>query len=188
MRATDLVRVAAGALVLLAGCVMHSAPVPMPSAAVAATEAFGGWVTIRTADDGRDRARSEVAGELIAVHPDSVFVMTDSGLVGMTRSRARKATLFAYDSRAGDLAAWGFAGTLLALSNGYFFVLTAPVWIITTSVVTTHQSNAAMVQTSNSAGWDQLKLYARFPQGIPPALDRSTLKPVAQYTRPPGRR
>ncbi len=184
MRATDAVWVAGVALAILGGCVTNPAPVPMPPANVAATEAYGGWVTVRPAGGRTGGSRADVAGELIAVHPDSVFVLTDSALVGLPRGQTRKATLFAYDSRAGSLAAWGFLGTLSTVSNGYFLVLTAPLWIITSSVATAHQSRAPMVETSDSAGWDRLRLFARFPQGIPPTLDRTILKPVAVFKAP----
>ena len=171
-----------GAIVLLAACVSNPAPEGWLSPAdVAATEAWGGWVVVDTSQGGRG-APAEVSGELIAVSPDSVFVMPESTLLALPRARVSSATLFAYDARWGRLAGWGTAGTFLALSNGGFWILTGPLWIIAASASSASQSRAPRVQSSDPGGWEQMRDYARFPQGLPPGLDRATLRPLVRST------
>jgi len=187
MRATRVGR-AAGALALLAACVSNPAPSGwLPPADVAATEANGGWITVDTAAQAQSgwlaagsSPRTEIAGELIAVHADSVFVLAGSSLVSLPRAQVRRATLFAYESRWGELAMWGFFGTLSTASNGWYLGLTAPTWIITTAIAAGSRSRAPRVSLTDPRGWEGLRLYARFPQGLPAGLDRASLRP------PPG--
>jgi hypothetical protein len=169
---------AGGAAALLAACVSNPAPVGwLVPADVAATEAWGGWITADTSLSDRG-ARHELSGELIAVGPDSLFIMEDRTLVAVPRARVRHATLFAYDAQWGRLAGWGAVGTFAALSNGWFFGLTGPAWIIGGSLAAGNQSRAPRFETSDPAGWDGLGIYARFPQGLPPGLDRASLRPL----------
>jgi hypothetical protein len=185
---------AAGAIALLAACVSNPAPSGwLPPAEVAATDAFGGWITVDTAAQaqrgwfaGSATRRTEIAGELIAVHADSVFLLADSTLVSLPRAQVRRATLFAYDAQWGGLATWGFLGTLSAISNGLYFLLTGPTWIITSSIAAGSRSRAPMVSLSDQGGWERLRLYARFPQGLPEGLDRASLRPRLKWVS--GRR
>ena len=171
----------AGMVALFAGCASNPAPSGwLPPAEVAAVEAFGGWITVDTAA-GRAASAAEIAGELIAVHPDSVFVLSGNTLVAVPRARVASATLFAYDAQWGKLSTWGAVGTLLAVSNGWFFVLTGPTWIITSTIAAGSRSRAPMVSLGDQGGWDGLRLYARFPQGLPAGLDRGSLRPRAPY-------
>lgn len=172
---------AAGAIVLVAACVSNPAPSGwLPPAEVAAGEAFGGWITVDTAAQRgwlAARPLTEIAGELIAVHADSVFVLSESTLVALQRARVRRATLFAYDAQVGELSTWGVLGTLSAVSNGLFFLLTGPTWIITSTIAAGSRSRAPMVSLTDQGGWEGLRLYARFPQGLPEGLDRASLRP-----------
>ena len=184
MRASR-VGLAVATFALLAACASNPAPSGwLPPAGIAATEANGGWITVDTAaQDQRgwfaasSASSRTVAGELIAVHTDSVFVLADSTLVSLPRAQVRRATLFAYESGWGALAAWGFIGTLSTASNGWYAVLTAPTWIITSSIAAGIRSRAPMVSLTDQGGWDGLRMYARFPQGLPGGLDRASLRP-----------
>lgn len=187
MRATRAWRAAGGAAVLLAACVSNPAPSGwLPPADVAAREAYGGWIVADTAKDdqrgsfaGGSTAPVPVAGELIAVDPDSVFVMSGRGLVGLRKLQVRRATLFSYDSQWGQLAAWGVVGTLSTISNGLLLLLTAPLWVIVSTSAASSRSHAPMVELADSGDrWEKLRLYARFPQGLPSGMDRSVLRPA----------
>lgn len=169
------------AIALCAACASIPAPSGwLPTAKGAATDAFGGWITVTTAAQTAQNSASPRAvteGELIAVHPDSLFVLTEGALVAVPRARVQKATLFAYDPHWGALGAWGVLGTLFAISNGWYFALTGPTWVITTAIAAGSRSRASSVSLDDSAGWERLRAYARFPQGLPAGLDRATLLP-----------
>jgi hypothetical protein len=192
MRATRVCRAAWGAAVLLAACVSNPAPNGwLPPAGVATRDAYGGWIVADTAKDdrrGRDAggspARVPVAGELIAVDPDTVFVMSGEWLVGLPKGQVRRATLFAYDPQWGQLAAWGVVGTLSTISNGLGLILTAPLWIITSTSAASSRSRAPRVELADRGDrWEKLRLYARFPQGMPPGLDRRSVRPAPGQAR-----
>jgi len=174
------------AVVLAVACVSNPAPRGwLPPAHIAAREAYGGWIVVDlTQPDprgplGPGLTAAEVAGELIAVDSDTVFVMPPKGLVGIPKTRVRSATLFAYDAEWGRLAAWGVIGTLFTASNGLIAIFTAPMMIITSTAATASRSRAPRVELADTRDrWWKLRLYARFPQGMPPGIDRAGLQPA----------
>jgi len=182
MRARDARRAAGGAAVLLAACVSNPAPSGwLPPAQVAAREAFGGWIVVDTTRGaGRGSyaggGAAAVEGELIAVDADTAFVMSGTTLVALPKAAVRDASLFAYDAEWGSLALWSVLGTVSTISNGGYLLLTAPLWIIAGTSATASRSRAPRVELAQQ-GWAQLRLYARFPQGMPPGLDRKSLLP-----------
>lgn len=178
---------------LLAACVSNPAPRGwLPPAEIAAREAYGGWIVVDTARDarrggyaaGESSASAGVAGELIAVDPDTVFVMSQTVLVALPKGVVRDATLFAYDAQWGSLAGWAVLGTLSTISNGVVLVLTAPLWIIVSTSAVASRSRAPMVELAEQGDrWEKLRLYARFPQGMPPGLDRRSVLPSSRQLK-----
>lgn len=168
----------AGACSLLAlavaACAGHTAPsgwLADPDAAQ--QEAFGGWMSVSCATSAPDCADSD--GELIAVHPDSVYVLTFSSLRAIPRASIESATLMGYDSHKGDLALWGFLGTVGTLSHGLLLIFTAPIWIIAGTSATSAQSRLPRLAYPNR-GLEEFRFHARFPQGLPPGFDAATLR------------
>jgi hypothetical protein len=174
------------AAVLAAACVSNPAPRGwLPPAQITAREAYGGWIVVDTAQPDRRSSpgsglpAADVAGELIAVDSDTVFVMPLRAVVGIPKARVRSATLFAYDAEWGRLVAWDVLGTLFTVSNGGFALLTFPMMLITSTAATASRSRAPRVELADSPDrWAQLRLYARFPQGMPPGIDRAGLQPA----------
>lgn len=187
MRGPSVRHAAGGAAVLLAACVSNPAPSGwLPPAEIVAREAYGGWIVADTARDPQRgwyatgaSSSAGVEGELIAVDPDTVFVMSRTVLVALPKEAVRDATLFAYDAQVGSLAGWAVLGTLSTVSNGVGLVLTAPLWIIVSSGAMASRSRAPMVELAEQGDrWAGLRLYARFPQGMLPGLDRGALRPA----------
>jgi hypothetical protein len=186
MRAHSAPRACICAAVLLAACVSNPAPSGwLPLAQEVAREAYGGWIAVDTAHEagrgwyaaGDSGSGAGVEGELIAVDPDTVFVLSGTGLLTVPKRTVRQATLFAFDAQWGGLALWSVLGALSTVSNGYFLVLTAPIWIIAGTSATASRSRAPMVELAQEGDrWEKLRLYARFPQGMPMGIDRSALR------------
>lgn len=164
---------AALALALLgSGCARPYAPRNwLPDAAGAQQDAHGGWIVLHEEDE-----RRMAEGELIAVMQDSVLVMTQAGLVSRPLASTKQATLTAYDAHAGKLATWSLLGTVSTLSHGGGLVISAPIWIIAGAASTSTAVHQAEVKTPKRS-WKDMQMYARFPQGIPADLDRTTLHP-----------
>jgi hypothetical protein len=171
------------AALLAAACQANPAPkqwLPTPDQAPAWTH--GGWIDVVLRDSALRGAASFRAGELLAVSPDSVWVLTEQGAVGVAAADAGRATVIGWDPETYLLTAWTLIGTVSTLSNGAFLLFTAPAWLIGGGLTTAAQSKRPVLRTDRNA-WLELRLYARFPQGLPPGLDLTTLGSV-QLGRP----
>ena len=158
------------ALVLLAsGCAQSHAPRKwLPRAAVAATETHGGWVVVHLKD------RREHAGELLAVDADSVFVLEGDRCIVLPSADISHAVVTGYDSEAHKLGGWTAMGALSTASHGFVLMASLPAWLIIGGSMTAVQSHAGRVDV---ATWEKARVYARFPQGMPPGIDRASLRP-----------
>jgi hypothetical protein len=171
MRIRSLIAWSLGALVV-AGCAHSTAPHDwLPSATQAGERTLGGWVSIDT------RAKSKapsIEGEFIAIQSDSVFVLSAGELRAIPFGEIGSATVSAYDIPWDRLAAWTLAGTISTVSHGFGLLLSAPVWILTGSIVTSHASKEPLHRVPRES-WQDVSRYARFPQGLPPTIDRGSL-------------
>ena len=159
---------------LVAGCASSNAPPAfLPNASEAQWNPRGGWITVRygAADPGE-----ELDGELLAVEEDSLYVLTNGGPRSAPITQVRRAELWRYGSEYGGLAAWTVLGALSTASNGYYAGITLPLWILGGTISTAGQSRAPRL-TRPGDSWTRFRAFARFPQGLPPNLDRSALRP-----------
>lgn len=138
-------------------------------------DAYGGWVV------GFGRAVGRYGGELIAVEPDTIHVLTDRGMVSLERSVTR-GTLVKYDPGSGRLVLWSAIGAAATLSHGYFLLFTAPAWALVGTLSVRAENEASRIEIPPGT-WDDARLHARFPQGLPAGVVRATLRP-----KPVGRR
>lgn len=144
----------------------------------AARDPWGGWAVVEQPSTPR------VAGELIAVHPDSVFLLPETGrLVGLDRAGLGEAVVVKY--RPATLYPWALLGGVSTISNGAFLLFTAPMWAIG-GVLATRSENVASRIEIPPRPWEEAAPFARFPQGIPPDLDRGTLNPKRLRRSPSG--
>jgi hypothetical protein len=159
----------------LAGCTASPAPKAwLASPQAAESTAFGGWVVVEPAGGGD---RPAISGELIAISPDSIHVLSASNLVALSMTSTARVTLWGYDSQWHSLGTWTALGTLSAASHGLGLVATVPLlWIIPGSLFTGAASRDAVVSTPHRT-WQDLRPYSRFPAGLPPDLDRVALLP-----------
>ncbi len=157
-----------------AGCASNPAPNDwLPSASEVPTDPFGAWIRIDF-DSGTSSHQAE--GELLAVEPDTVYLLAGEQVVAFPGDRIRHARVAWFESGAGGLAAWTALGSLASLSNGVIAGITLPLWIITGSLATGAQTRAPLVDYDPGNGsLLRIRAYARFPQGFPDGLDRSTL-------------
>lgn len=129
---------------------------------------FGGWINMTTL------ANETISGELIAVSSESLFVAGEK-LIAVATADIASARMVAYDAQAGAMGGLAVLGTVSTISNGYFFVFTAPMWIIGGAVAAGRRSHEPIVDYPKQ-DWDQFAPFARFPQGLPPQLDRDALR------------
>ncbi len=161
---TILRLIAAASSVFLIGCAGTSAPIGwLPDAEEAQREGFGAWIDLRHTQ-GNEKGR--VMGELISVGSDSVYVLTQNGFLAIPKVLIKRTRITGFNSHHGTLALWTLMGTLSVGSHGYYLMLTAPVWIISGTIASASQSRAPIKEYPTDM-WDDIRMYARFPQGLP---------------------
>ncbi len=155
-----------------AGCFRSTAPRGwLPSAEQASVQAFGSWIVV---EDATLVPPARVEGELIAVYADTIHVLAAERLVSVPRPSRCCVTLTAFDMNYAPLVIWGAAGVLSTASHGIGLIITAPIWAIAATSVAANASFAPRVRSSDA---EALRPFARFPHGLPPGLDRTTLRP-----------
>jgi len=163
------------ALLLVAGCAVNPAPHGyLPSPKEAPSDVYGGWIALTMAAGKHD---STVAGELIAVRGDSVWVLPDSGpVVAVPTSTVKHGRVARYNSEAGAIAGFTALGVVSTISNGFLAGFTMPLWVITGIVASSNESRAPLRDVPPLV-WANLAAYARFAQGLPPGIDLGEIRP-----------
>lgn len=145
-------------------------------------EITGNWINIKLNSKIISGTDPVLAGELIAIQSDTIYLITPDGLKGLHVSSIDNAVLFIYMNQARMYAA--FTGLLYlpdmvaALVTGIpgFLLLGVP-WVATGSIVTTSEASnhSNTMIYPDFCRLDDLKKFARFPQGMPPDIDKTRL-------------
>lgn len=170
-------------LAAVAACRANPAPRGwLAPAEDAVADPYGAWVVVEL--QGAPES-AEVRGELIAVSDDSVFVLTQAAdFRALPRSEVTQALVASYVSRYDLLAMWSTLGTVATISHGWFAALSAPVWLIAGPIATASESRVPLEDVKpRRSSWADVSKYARFPQGMPPGLDRSQMFPKSTARR-----
>jgi hypothetical protein len=169
MRIREIAAVIAIAAVATA-CVENPDP-RSPSLEKMQTEGIGGWI-VATARSGWS-----VQGELISATPEYIHILRvgqpGAALVYMRTSDVVGASVYTYEAE-GGLGVFGFLGTLSTISHGFFLVLSAPVWMIATAIAVSYESKHILLEYPDASLQD-IAMWARFPQGIPPTVDEEAI-------------
>ncbi len=169
------------AALLLGGCAHNTAPPDfLPSPQEARREGYGGWLEL-TVREGARGSRT-AAGELLAVSEEELVLLGDSGVTTVPTAAVRGGRLTGYRSSAGLVGSFAALGTLSTVSNGYFLVFTAPMWIFGGTIAAGTESTSPVIEVP-PPHWLALAAWARFPQGIPPGLETGTLTPKPKHSR-----
>ena len=143
-------------------------------------DGHGGWMVVT------GRNGTVLAGELISIEQTGLRLLTHSQepvLYFVRGPDIAKAKLYPYQTKHGRFGAWGALGTLSTISHGFVLVLSAPIWIISSSVAAASASHAPILSFPGD-GWDKFAAWARFPQGLPPGISSTDL--VLQTRQPPA--
>lgn len=150
----------------------------LPTARGLAEDTFGVWTRI-TAQNPSVGAETFM-GELIAVTSDSVFLLTDDSLTVIPAVNVASAQLETFGQPQRGTLSWMWLGSLSTLSQGWLSLVMSPLWWITGTSVYSAASWAPHYGTIKP---ETVAKFARFPQGIPAALDRRVLKPRGAFVR-----
>ena len=162
-----LITALCGLLALIPGCATNSAPRGwLRQSEETQFMAFGGWIDVQHKTATLQKRPQKMKGELIAIHTDSIFILTETGLLVLSKADISRAKVTAFNSNSSTTIGWTFLGTLSTLSHGLFLIFTAPAWILTGTIATIAQSRAPQIAKTKRNTWEALAKYARFPQGI----------------------
>ena len=156
------------------GCASVPAPAPLcPTPDQVQNSAFGVWTELETVAGSNATTKDSnakkpgsgpgIRGELIAIEADSVYVMTPSQLVAVSKTDIIGGRLYTFAPNTGALALWTLVGALSTASHGAGLALSFPVWIIAGTAMTVSESHAPQVKVPGES-WEYLRIFARFPQ------------------------
>lgn len=121
------------------------------------------------------RSDEHLAGELIAVEKDSIVVLNDENNSCL---KVAKAQIHNYYVRFANPKHYGYFIPLLMLStisHGYFSIITLPANLIGTIVIAS-TGESAYKMDQKELSYEQMKMYARFPQGVPEGIPIEKIK------------
>lgn len=152
--------------IIISSC---TSPRYLPSSDKIDVNEYGSYISITR------KKTSNIDGELIAIDSNKIIVLTENTKKCVTvpvneveRFSLRYAKPKNYE--------WTIpVYTLSTISHGNYIILTAPVNLIVTISVTVAGKNAFKYSDKNMT-YDKLKMFARFPQGIPTNIGIESIK------------
>ncbi|HET6149786.1 MAG TPA: hypothetical protein VFH68_19765 [Polyangia bacterium] len=155
---------------LTAGCA--SDPIPQaqrPTEEDAITSGFGSFIYVV------DSSGEPHAGELIDVLPGRLSIFDGGRIEMLPRERVTSALLLVHRTHENAYTLWTVLGTLSTVTHGFFLVFSAPIWISTGVATAISEHRRARLTYPDPARWEDLRPYARFPQGLPPGITGNEL-------------
>ncbi len=179
-------------LMLAAGCKTTQAPTGyLPDPREMKTHPYGGWADVYLkpmsevkvpADSLPPPMQTDMfnpdipySGELLAVDRDTLYIKTSQGLAKLPRQYIHNVDLQGYDSGFSFYVGTTIIGVLTTVSHGWFLALSAPLWILFGTIAGSAQSNIPVYEYPDKNSWGELRLFARFPQGIPGEMTHNEL-------------
>ena len=145
-------------------------------------EITGNWINIKLNSKIIAESDTIIAGELIAIQSDTIYLITLDGMKGVHVSSIDNADLYMYMNQAGLYAA--LTGLLYlpdivaALVTGIpeFLLLGVP-WVVTSGIITIAEgsNHSNILNYPDFCSLEELQKFARFPQGMPPGIDKTRI-------------
>ncbi len=143
----------------------------------------GAWVDVSVIPDPSNDTITMLSGELLAVENNTFHILTPgAGLVSLNKNRISSIKLYLFSNP--NISLLGLLGVIPnifgAISQtgyaGSFLLLGIPIFVtsLTMALADYHDSNSTLrYPTKNSIS--EFSKYARFPQGLPPDLQKDKL-------------
>ncbi|MFN4762693.1 hypothetical protein ACKGJN_06165 [Gillisia sp. Q332] len=132
---------------------------------------FGSYITVDLSEG------SDIEGELIVIDSKNLIVLTKEKEIQKLRTISI-ADISSFKLTYAQPKNYGLTipgSALVSLSHGALAVFTAPLNIAVTSIITAHGANA-FTYNNKSITLDDLKMFARFPQGLPPHIEMANIE------------
>ncbi len=129
-----------------------------------------------------DRTNSKMKGELIAIDSSGMYILTtDTNPTNLDSMRCYKMPIdniksFKIRYASPRFYGWTIPVFLLAvIGHGYYAVLTLPANLVVPIAVSVSSENSFQYK-GDIFYYEYFKMFARFPQGIPPNIDIKNIK------------
>lgn len=134
---------------------------------------YGSFIRVHTKDREINR------GELLAIEGVNLVILNkDTTKAKISEINTANVKSFKLRFAKSKHYEWTIpVSMLITISHGWYAALTLPVNIITTTSVSVGGENAYMYNQKDLT-FDKLKMFARFPQGLPPDIDLARIKPA----------
>ena len=155
-------------VVFLAGC---SAPSYLPSVEEIDINQYGSYIEIE------DARGNFLKGELIAIDSAKLVVLSGADSIKLASIiQLNEVNRFTLKYAQPQDYSWRIpVYTISTLLHGYFLLITAPINLIVTTVVNASGSTD-FEYSDNDITFEKLKMFARFPQGLPSVIKITDLK------------
>lgn len=121
------------------------------------------------------KTQGKLSGELIALDKNEIIILTNRERTGLKIPLEDIKSFRLKYARANNYSWTIAAGTVLALSHGAIALFTLPInWATTIAVVISAENDFQYKNTDIT--YEQLQMFARFPQGLPEHIDLSNIK------------
>lgn len=160
------------------GCASTTAPRGfLPDLDAMDRHVYGGWAECMLVG-------GVAAGELLAVDRDSLVLLSGRTVRTVPMNSISSMFVTGYDASAGGMAAWTVLGTLSTITHGVGLILSAPVWLLVGTISSVSYSYTPRESVtrrdldhpvSAARAIERLRMYARYPQGLPESLDHGAL-------------
>ena len=155
------------AITLLCSC---ATPHYLPEAENIPSNQYGANIKVY-----RFKAQAIIQGELIAVDSTKIIIRSDA--TNICRE-IPKSEIQRYLVRYAESYHYGWtipSYALATFSHGFWLVITMPVNILVTSIITGNAENEFTYKTKHLP-YEELNMFARFPQGVPPNIKLEDIK------------
>lgn len=164
---------------LFFGCATSYAPGDyLPETTEIPQNAYGGWITIITQPDSSnpDDKWLMYGGEFIASEDSVIYVLYDT-LYTIPKWKVTNSLLELDQKNTTTYGLWVLGGSVLTISNGYYAMITLPLWLAAGIPTVAGESARDRYETEypDENYWDEIKEFARFPQGVS-GIDLTKLK------------
>jgi hypothetical protein len=156
--------------VIISSC---QSPAYLPDVDDIDVNVYGSYISIE-----RD-VKDNVDGELISIDSSNVIVLAEikdapGKIVVIPVSEIKS---FKLQYATGNGYVWAIPlFTLSTLAHGFYALATLPINLIVTTIVASNGSYGAYIYSEQEISFDKLKMFARFPQGIPPGVKIGSIK------------
>ncbi len=117
------------------------------------------------------KSLSSIEGELIAIDSNTIVILQETSMNKCTIFKTEDIKKFKLRYAKPKHYGWTIpVYTLATISHGVFLLLTAPLNLIVTTAVTIG-GERAFTYDNDDLTYEELKIFARFPQGIPCNVD-----------------